>query len=157
MLTTCITKPKLGLTLGQLINSELKKATDRKITEATREYPIAAMLTASVRCNDHTAIDVIEDYIKEELVNLEKYSMKPNFNKAYLHRELTRLSKLESGVDQLRRSKVETWLYIHECIKAFERENGLVGTILINIPLRCDNDKTALLDFVDGRAVLCQL
>lgn len=152
--TSCITKPMTGQTLGQLINPILTDEKNREVAVFTREYPISSIISDNVRSPDPTQIDDLEEYLNDRLIALQKYSEKPNINKSFLERELVKLSKAVSALSDLRNFKVEVWMYIYSCIRAIERKNGLFGNVQISLPMRKSENRIGYFDFINERALV---
>lgn len=155
---TCITQPFCGQSLGSIVNPLLKDFAQTQVMEAFTEFPITALMTGDVRTGDNTTpLDLLEDYLNEQTESMVKYSQRPDANQDYLKRQLQKIATAEASLEQLRKAKVEVWLYLYQCILAAERQFGLAGNITINFPLRLDVKETINIDFINGRAQVWEL
>jgi len=125
--------------------------------ESLKEYPISSLLTGNVRSGNRTPLDTIEDYLDERQKQLIKYAQQPNNNKLNTEWHFKRLNEVIEALNSLQRNKVEVWLYMYDCIRSVEREEGLFGEIRITLPLRHNTTKTACLDFINEKAIIWSL
>jgi len=149
-INTCLTvKP-----LGEYLNPILKRDQIKNFSVSVSEYPIETLLTEDVRAGNKTGLDIIESYLERQVQALESYSQKPDVNKETIVRRAQEIQKVEQAIKDLRKNRVEAWIYINSLIKSFERENGAVDLVRLNIPLRTDSTRVLTVDMVNGKCIL---
>lgn len=103
------------------------------------------------------ALEFISSNLREDELKLSKQAEKPDVNKGYLISEIERLAKAQQAFQQLENSNAESWFEMYMQMKKVEKEEGLQGTFILEIPLRNINCKVGLLDLTYGEAKVWQL